>query len=297
MQLAPPPEVPESQRVRGPVLLRYEDVSQDGRLTMEGMPHALGEVFWRGAVQRSDLATVLRAHGVLPILSRLATQGGEGPLGVQAPLDGEGRWQICRVDDDHGEPKQLRIDVCVDLYGERGRVHGPPPPGAGERIAAGRVLAEHVFTRPFAPPSERKVTSLDGIAPQARCAFRPPHAVLELPAGARPLDPELQLDPEPVVLGLDDTDSNQHVNSLVYPRLVREAALRRFARHGRDVRVLARYQETAFRKPCFAGESLRLAVRAFELDAALGVVGAILDPAHPDDVARGRCFGVVLFEP
>jgi hypothetical protein len=297
MRLPAPPDVPEDQRAHGPVILRYEDVSQDGRLTMEGMPHALGEVFWRPASQRVSFGAILRGKGILPILSRLVTEGGEGPIGVHDPLDGDGRWLLVGVDDDRSEPRQLRIDVWVDLAGKRGRVHGPPPPGAGERIPVGRVVAEHVFTRPFGPAAERRVTAIDGVTPRVRVRWRAPHTLLELPAGARPLDPSPRLQTEPIILGLDDTDSNQHVNSLVYPRLVREAALRHFAEHGRGTGVLARYQETAFRKPCFAGEKLRMAMQAFELDGKLGAVAAVVEQSDArDDLVHGRCFGLVLFE-
>ena len=58
------PQVPESQHSSAEVRLRYEDISQDGRLTMHGMPHALGEVFWRQAAPRSGIGDELRDRGV-----------------------------------------------------------------------------------------------------------------------------------------------------------------------------------------------------------------------------------------
>jgi hypothetical protein len=184
-------------------------------------------------------------------------------------------------------------------------VHGPPPDGAGRRIFAGRVFAEHVFTRPFADPSRRKVTRFEapGVPeiPETKYAWRAPGELLQIPRGAVALD-DLSFESEPFSFGLDHTDSNQHVNSLVYPRLFREAALRRLTRIGRGCALLARFQETAFRKPCFAGEKVRVAVRTFEVDGTLGAVCALIDErlvsaATAEITTRGNAFGVVLFAP
>ena len=64
------------------------------------------------------------------------------------------------------------------------------------------------------------------------------------------------MDPTPLPLGLAHTDANQHVNSLVYPRLFEEAVLRRLATLGKPTALLTRRAEVAFRKPAFAGEVL-----------------------------------------
>ena len=61
-----------------------------------------------------------------------------------------------------------------------------------------------------------------------------------------------------IVFGLVHTDSNQHVNSLVYMRLFEEAVLRRFAALGLPEPVLARRLEIAYRKPCFAGDRMHV---------------------------------------
>jgi hypothetical protein len=63
--------------------------------------------------------------------------------------------------------------------------------------------------------------------------------------------------------GLDHTDSNQHVNSLVYPRLFAEAALRRLAELERPRRLLIRALDIAYRKPSFAGDRVRIHTRLF----------------------------------
>jgi acyl-CoA thioesterase FadM len=289
-----PPDVPEAQRSRGEVPLRYEDVSQDGRLTLNALPQGIGRVFWHNLAVSSGVDAEIRERGILPILTRLVTCGGEGPLSVLVPLSGRGRFRLASASGEDGEIERLFLDVWVELEGPRGHLHAATP-GAGETIDAGRVYAEHTFTRPFAPAGERKVTALPAVQlPVAARGHQPPSALLALPEGAHPLD-ALHLQDEPVVVGLDHTDSNQHVNSLVYPRWIREAALARLAQHGRATRLLARYQDTAFRKPVFAGERLRMALRCFELDGAVGAVAALIDASDLEAVHRGRAFGVVVF--
>src|SRR5262249_35819972 len=147
----------------------------------------------------------------------------------------------------------------------------PPPDDKGTRARAGHVFAEHVFTRPFAPPGERKVLAFDvggePMKPGPRRPWKPPASPNDPPPNARALDPELVLDPTPLPIGLVHTDSNQHVNSLAYPRFFEDASLRRILAHGRPTQLLARRLEITFRRPSFAGELLRVATRAFEDDA------------------------------
>jgi acyl-CoA thioesterase FadM len=110
------------------------------------------------------------------------------------------------------------------------------------------------------------------------------------------------VDPTPIAFGLAHTDSNQHVNSLVYPRLFEDAALRRFAALGKGKpAVLSRHVEAAFRKPCFAGETYAVALQAFTLDGKLGAVGSFVstdDARSAETLARARphCFVRMVFE-
>jgi hypothetical protein len=82
------------------------------------------------------------------------------------------------------------------------------------------------------------------------------------------------------------------VNSLADLRMFEEAALRRFASLGRSAAVLCRRMDIAYRKPCFAGKSMRVVEQAFEQDGKLGVV-AVLVPEEADGTSpavpeRGR---------
>ncbi len=131
------------------------------------------------------------------------------------------------------------------------------------------------------------------MVPDARGDWRPPEALLALPEGAVALDEAEVADESAAMFGLDHTDSNQHVNSLVYPRLFIEAALRRFHAHGRGRPArAARAMEIAYRKPCFAGDRARVSARAFAMGDRLGVVAAL----HAEGDARPRCAARLLFE-
>jgi hypothetical protein len=278
------PDVPASQIAAGDSPLRYEDVSQDGRLMLLALPHAIGSVVWQHLLRHTPVTAATRS-GLVPILTRFVIEGGDGPISVRWPLSASGRYQLAHTVE-HGEVDRVLFNIWVSATAPLGRMHGPPPDRAGEAAFAGRVFAEHVFTRLFAPPDQRKVRRLDidGLepVPEARWTWRAPEAVLTLPAGARPLDATLEPDDTAIVFGLTHTDSNQHVNSLVYPRLFQDAVLRRLHAHGRPVAVLARRLEVAYRKPCFAGDRVRFLLQTYLDGERVGAVGILVPDGQPD---------------
>jgi acyl-CoA thioesterase FadM len=289
-----PPDVPQSHRASGPVEVRYEDIAQDGRVKVSALPHALGMVAWRKLVAEHPMSTAMRDAGVVPILSRLVCEGGGGPVSVRRALESEACYQMAQVPASHGGDAKIVLALHADVFGSVGRTHGPPPGNLGERIRVGRVFAEHVLTRLFAPAAERRVVTLpDGSRPETAHAWVPGEVIAAVPDGARPIDAEPAVDPTRIALGVDHTDSNQHVNSLVYPQLFADAALRRFEVHGRGTALLARFVDLRFRKPSFAGEVLRARVRAFEVDGKLGAAGVLF----ADGEDKPRVYGRVVFEP
>jgi hypothetical protein len=153
-------------------------------------------------------------------------------------------------------------------------------------LTAGRVFAEHVFTRPFAPPGAHRVERLElpGLpeVPPERWDMHAWESLLELPPGAAWLDAATVEDAAPVVFGLHHTDSNRHVNSLVYPRLFQDAAARRLAAHGERLDRLPVRVEVAYRKPCFAGDAVRLRLRAFRAGEHPGAAGTFAASASDD---------------
>jgi hypothetical protein len=293
-----PPFPPDAPRAKASIPLRFEDVTQDGRLTLEALPTAIGPTAFRGIFVNDPVARALLKSGIFPFLTRFRLEGTAGPFSAEGEVDAEGTCRIAWSEDG-----RLVLDVWADLHARIGRTHGQTP-GQGERVLAGRVAAEQVFTRPFAPPSERRVTKLTfGGAPDVshmRPALQPAESVAHLPEGARPLEPSPRVDPAIVTFGLVHTDSNMHVNSLVYLRVFEEAALRRFVELGRGALWLGRTVDIAYRKPCFAGQPMRVVQQAFELQGRLGVVATLVaekEAASDDALARPHTFARMLFEP
>lgn len=276
------------------VALRFEDVAQDGRLVLEALPNAVGPAVWGRLFADDPLAAACRAKGIVPILSRLSLEGTPGPFSVATDVSSELRCQIALVEDD-----RLVLDVWAELFARTGRMHGAPShsePASGERASAGRVFAQHAFTRPFAPPGERRVTrsDLEGVLPPLapRVHLLPVDAMMALPRGASPLEAGARLDPWPVTFGVVHTDSNHHVNSLVYLRVFEEAALRRFAELGVEPGGpvpgpigLGRRIDVAYRKPCFAGQSMRVVEQVFAYAGGVGAVTALVahEPGASED--------------
>jgi hypothetical protein len=274
-----PPVSPDARRSDGRMSLRYEDITQDGFLRTVAMPHAMGRAFWQSAA--NEFLAEVRGQGIHPILTNLRCAAGEGPIGLLGGLTIDAHYDLAHVARDD-EVERIVLRVWGIIGGPRGRIHGPPPRGAGELIEVGRVYGEHVFTKLFAPPGERRVSRLSASSlpsvPATKIERVSVDDVLALPAEAS-WSSDWECDPAPIVLGIDDSDANQHVNSLVYPALFRQAALRALARRGEAATQRVVSDELLFRKPCFAGEELAIEVRAFVHPRGSGAVLRLIDPA------------------
>lgn len=297
-----PSEVPAEQRASGPLSFRYEDIAQDGRLMLSALSPALGAVIWTRVLAHHPASREMHRAGIVPILTRLVAEGLPGPFSVNSAATATGSFQAAHAVIG-GKVDKIIFNMSAQIAAPHANTFGPRPPADAPLAVAGRVFAEHVLTRLFAAPAERKVTRLDlpsmPAVPPDVVAWRPPAAILELPEGAEPIEPGFSADPQPVVFGLAHTDSNQHVNSLIYPRMFEEAAVRRFAALGKSPVVLARFLEVGYRKPSFAGERLRIVLRAFTLGSRLGAVGAFVtedEAALSPAEAKPRCCLKMLFE-
>jgi hypothetical protein len=274
--------------------MRYEDLAQDGALKVGGMPHAIGMVCFRELWQDHKTNLQTRPRGIIPILSRMVLQATGGPLSIRNAVEVDGQFQLAHTRDPQGQVNRVLLHMSADLFGPRAHTHDPQPKNAGERVHVGRVFAEHVFTRPWGKLEDRKVLALPlaegDVVPPEQAPFRDALDTLVLPPSARALDESFVLDEAPLVFGLSHTDANQHVNSLVYPQLFEDAALRRMLALGHQTNdLLVEHMDIAFRKPCFAGQRVRIWQRAFELQNTFGTVAYLAPEGCPPERAACMC--------
>ncbi|HTR49173.1 MAG TPA: hypothetical protein VMJ10_00620 [Kofleriaceae bacterium] len=285
---APPfPTFPAGQSTTAVMPLRFEDVTMDGRLIPLAIPPALGPL-WREVVAPHAGVRNALATGILPILTRMTMVAHEHRVRADRP----GQVYAGFVLAHHGESdddRRLYFNAWAEVRAAGGKLSRHAE--AGELVAAGTLFAEHTFTRPMAPPDQRRVARLhvEGYPeiPEVHYDAPAPRTAGDLPDGAHWLD-ELAPDPAEYAFTLDQTDSNQHVNSLVYVRIFLDAVNRRLAAAGRPLRVRSRAIDIAYRKPSFAGDRARAHVRLFEHERGIGAAGHIVgDDGKPRCYVRG----------
>jgi len=284
------PSFPPGHSATTNAYLRYEDVTQDGHLIPIAAPSALA-LLWREVLVDHPGNRNAIKQGIIPILTRLTINSLEQRIRVDRPIESRTGFSLAHDVDASGEVARLFMNVWCEIRGVAGRLGRNAT--AGELAVAGHVFAEHTFTRPLAPPDQRKVVSLpvEGYppVPEHRYAAPRPETAQEAPAGATWLD-ELAPDPAEYAFTLDQTDSNQHVNSLVYIRIFHDALNRRLAAAGRPMRLRSHAVDIAYRKPCFAGDKVRASLRLFEHADGIGAAGLIAGVAD----GKPRCYVRVL---
>jgi len=262
----PPSRGADQDGGKASLLPRYEDIAQDGRMQLTALMPGLGAAVWRALLSKIPAVDTFRAQGVLPILRRLVIVGEDRPVSVSVPIEYTGSFRFAR--EKGGD--RLFVNMWVEARAPIGSTHGPEPAADAPRELVGRVFGEHVLTRPFAPPAERKVTRLDapGVPPipEDEHEFESAEALVESAGG--PLESAGDF-----VFGALHTDSNQHVNSLVYPRVFEEAVVRRLVQDARipsPHALLARAIELRWRRPFFTGERATIGLRLLEPSALAG---------------------------
>jgi hypothetical protein len=270
---APPlPAFAAGQSTTATGFLRYEDVTQDGHLLPIAAPSSLAYL-WRDAIVPHKGARNALAQGVIPILTRLTLTSHDQAIRVDRAVEIRAGFELAR----DPATERLYMNVWSDVHGAAGKLSRHTT--AGELALAGSVFAEHTFTRLLAPPDQRRVTRLavEGYPEIPETVYSAPAATLaeQAPDGATWLD-ELAPDSAEYAFTLDQTDSNQHVNSLSYIRLFLDAVNRRLASSGRPMRVRSRAVDVAYRKPSFAGERVRAQLRLFDHAGTLGAAGSVV---------------------
>ena len=220
----------------------------------------LGASVWRALLSQIPAVETFRAQGILPIMRRLVAVGEDRPVSVNGPVEYTGSFRFAR--EKGGE--RLFANMWLEARAPIASTLGPDPEADAPRELVGRVFAEHVLTRPFAAPAERKVTRLDapGVPsiPEDEHVFESAESLLESAGG--PLE-----DAGDFVFGMLHTDSNQHVNSMVYPRVFEEVVARTLVQSARissAETLMARAIELRWRRPFFAGERATIAMRLDE---------------------------------
>jgi hypothetical protein len=301
---APPaPEFPAEQATTVDHTPRYEDCTQDGRLNTLAIPPSLAST-WNAREVRYPAIRRARAKGLVSLLTRLTVASFDAPVRVNRPFEVTGGFQLAHDRDASGAVSRLFMNVWTSI---RGRPHLPREAwdaartsGQSEQLVlAGHAFAEHTYTRPFGPPDQRKVTSLAGVeglpdVPEARYHQPVPTTAADAPEGATWID-ELTPDPVDTMFTLDQTDANQHVNSLIYVRVFLAAMQRRLASGGHPARLRSKGFDIAYRKPSFVGDRIRAHIRMFaHPDGHLGGAGFL---AADGEEARPRCYVRAVYGP
>lgn len=267
------PDVPLDQRGEAELGMRYEDVCQDGRLRIDGVWPPMGRILWGDARLGAPFAR-LGEQGIRSVLARVVIHVENVPVSPRVRVLNRVRYQLGYTLDPRGEVGRILLNTWL-------RTESAPKKSAGgSRALVARAYGQHVFTRPGAPKGQHRVLRLDDPAlppiPETRALLPPASDLLEAPSGATFVDEEPRPDVAPLVFGLSHTDLNQHVNFLTYPRCVEDAALRRFAELEPGRALLGRGIELYYLKPCFAGDRMRVVLRAFRMSDGVGVCAAFV---------------------
>ena len=282
----------------GKIESRYEDVAQDGRVHLNGVPPALSAV-WKNEIDRHPAGETIRAAGIVPILSRIEIDVTEESFSAMRAREvlGSGMLLVGRRDSD--EASRALIDVRSQMFALTGHAILP---FAGERKRAlvGTMLGEHILTRLFATDGNHRVLPSDltalGVSFEGERVLETPQSILVPPTDCTPIDREFQRDSFPLVFGLVHTDSNQHVNSLVYPRIFEEAILRRLHALRRSTKLLSRSLRIGYRKPSFAGETAHVEVQLYAREDRIIALGALYGEGETDH-ARARVYVKIELRP
>jgi hypothetical protein len=283
-QTPPAPEFAPGDAKTTSQWLRYEDVTMDGRLIPIAAPAGLSGLWREVLVHHEGHRNSIRA-GVIPILTRLTIHTTDAQVRIDRAFETNNGFALATDRNANGDVNKIVMNVWCQLSGIAGRLGRD---ASGDYTLAGTVFAEHTYTRPLAPPDQRRVTNLGihGLSDVPSLAYAAPAATTagDAPPGAQWLD-ELAPDPSEYVFTLDQTDSNQHVNSLVYIRLYMEAVNRRLAQRKDSLRLRTKAVDIAYRKPCFAGDKVRAHVRMFSMGDSLGAAGYV-----SGDDGKPRCY-------
>ena len=159
---SPRPEFPSDQHGKTEGHLRYEDITQDGRLMPIAIPPVLSG-FWRSVLSKHKGAMLAGQQGIVPILTRLTMSALDQRIRVDRMLEADTGFQLAHYVDANGEVAKLYMLMWSDVRGAAGSIvprvpAGPlawmPPPSSGR---GGRCSpSPGSCPRPWSQPTQKR---------------------------------------------------------------------------------------------------------------------------------------------
>src|SRR3569832_2511886 len=147
---APPmPDFAPGQSTVTTAPMRYEDLTQDGRLTPIALPPTMSGL-WRDVLSDHPGARNSLKTGIIPILTRMTLICEDQPIHVNRPIEVKAGFELAHDRDHAGEVTRLFMIVWTEVRGAAGRIS--PNSRPGPRARAGRGGAGRAGARRRAAP-------------------------------------------------------------------------------------------------------------------------------------------------
>ncbi|MEW6778324.1 MAG: hypothetical protein AB1405_18645, partial [Bdellovibrionota bacterium] len=191
--------------------LSFEDLTERAAVKLTSLLRLVARTNWP-LFQENIIPNEQRTKtGLTAIIYRMELESTGNSVDLTKPAKVDVKISLAHA----GEGKDRRIISVSDigLWGNAIRENN--------YVLAARVYIHHVFTRPFGPPENRRVTELEaplGFSkpfPDRKIDFLRPEDLLSPPEGLKPLHSDLS-DGEPHVWAYELTDLNQHVHAMDY---------------------------------------------------------------------------------
>lgn len=258
----PNPDTRHEHSEEQPIL--FEDLTERCALKLTSLLRVGGEVHYRLFERAVFDHSFRKATGLASIIYRMELEATDTPLVLGSPAT-----VYASVEPGHsGSDDRTRIISrgTVLIFGRSLESREPVP--------AAKAEIHHVFTRPFAPPAERRVTRLDPrlgfnrSLPEREIEFIDPDTLLDAPEGFDRLDEE-DGEREPHYWPYSNTDPNQHVHAMDYVGFAMTYATDRLARCERaPTRYFFNRARIVYRRPFFTGDPYHRRGQCFEKAAA-----------------------------
>ena len=257
----------------------FEDLSERSAVKLSSMLRLTGRPHYTLWAQEIGGAHFKERTGQFFPIYYLDVEVTDVPIESREPVDVDVRIRLGKHLDAAGRVERLISEAWTEVSGSA---------ADGRRLRIGGTHKQAIFTRPDAPPGERRVVVLHpslGLGDLPERIIRPftVDDVMAPPAGGGAGE-EFE-DCEAHVWSYQQTDPNGHVHAMDYVRVMEAFATDELARRGQSPRDRAFTRaRVLFRRPCFTGQWYRRAFTRFSEDGGGEVlVGAIRPAAGPDD--------------